>query len=83
MNSEELNKANDLSKQIEELENFMFWCSGKREGLRKYKAAVVKMKRKWLGGVESREYSVPERLQDKVVEAMEEELVLREELEAI
>ena len=84
MNSEELNKANDLSKQIKELEDFMFWCSGKREGFRKYPAAVVAMKRKWHGGVESQEYSMPERLQDKVIETIEGELaMLREELEAI
>lgn len=73
---EALKKANELTEKIEELEDFMFWCSGRREGFRRYPAAVVKVKRSWCGSIESREYKMPERLQEKVTQCIEEELDL-------
>lgn len=78
MTAEALKKANELTKKINELEDFMFWCSGRREGFRRYPAAAVKVKRRWCGGIESKEYEMPERLQEKVVQCIQEELDLLE-----
>ena len=84
MNLENLKRANELEAKIKELESFMFWCSGKRDGLRKYPVAILKLKRKWYGGVESKEYGLPIRLQERVSECVEEELkLLKHELEEV
>lgn len=84
MTDKVLEKANKLTDKINNLENFMFWCSGKREGLRKYPVSVIKIKRKWFGGVEKREYEVSMRLQEKISNCMQEELdLLKSEFEGL
>lgn len=81
MTEETYKKAGELLEEVRKLENFMFWCSGKREGSRKYKAQIVKLKRKWCGGVESEEYDLTERLQRKICQCVEEEIeTLKKEL---
>jgi len=71
-----LKRANELTLQIKELEDFMFWCSGKREGFRTYPMAVIGIKRRWHGGISSKEYEVTRRLQEKLVACIQEELDL-------
>ena len=84
MDAKALKRAKELEEEIGRLEDFMFWCSGKRKGLREYPVAIVKLKRKWLGGVKSTEYDLPERLQKCVSECVEEELkLLKKELEEL
>ena len=67
-------KAGELLEKIRKLENFMFWCSGKREGARKYKWVIVKLKRKWCGGVREEEFELTERLKEKICQCVEEEI---------
>ena len=76
MTEEEYKKAKELIKQKEELEGFMFWCSGMREVFRFYPAAIICLKRSWYGAIESREYKLSERLQKRIAEAVEEEITL-------
>lgn len=76
MTEETLKKAISLTKEIDTLECFMFWCSGKRTGLRRYPAALMKIKRSSLGGIESKEYELPARLQEKICDCIQEELDL-------
>lgn len=84
MTEEAFKKAESLREKIDELEEFMFWCSGKREGARKMPARVVVLKRKWTGGMKSKEFYIPERLQQKICDCVEEELEeLRKELESL
>lgn len=81
MTADTLKKANELRKEIERLEDFMFWCSGMRDGFRFYPAAIVKIKRKWCSGIEAKEYAMSTRLQEKVGQCVEEELeLLKQEL---
>lgn len=81
MTEKTLIKANELQQKIDCLENFMFWCSGRRDGSRTYPVAIMKLKRKWYGGVESKEYDVSARLRDKISKCVEDELeLLKQEL---
>ncbi|PYG86721.1 hypothetical protein LY28_02747 [Ruminiclostridium sufflavum DSM 19573] len=76
MTNETLIKAIELTESINELEDFMFWCSGKREVFRFYPASIIKIKRRWWCGVDSKEYELPKRLQEKIAEYIQEELNL-------
>ncbi|MDL2250471.1 hypothetical protein LJC51_07460 [Lachnospiraceae bacterium OttesenSCG-928-J05] len=76
MTKNEFEKAKELIKQKEELESFMFWCSGMREGFRFYPAAIICLKRRWYGAIESSEYKLSERLQKRIAEVVEEEITL-------
>ncbi len=75
-------KAGELLEKIRKLESFMFWCSGKREGARKYKWVIVKLKRKWCGGVSEEEFDLTDRLKVRICQCVEEEIeLLKKELE--
>ena len=76
MTNEAFKEAASLRDKISNLENFMFWCSGKRDIGRKYSASVIKLKRNWVGGVESKEYELPERLQKQISNCVQAELDL-------
>lgn len=84
MTEETFKKAESLREKIDILEDFMFWCSEKREGGRKIPARIVVLKRKWIGGMKSKDFYIPERLQQKICDCVEEELEeLRKELESL
>ena len=74
MTDEQYKKALELKREINKLEDFMFWCSGKRDTGRRYPTALIAIKRKWLGGVKSQEYDLPGRLQEEIVQCIENEL---------
>lgn len=77
-------KAGELLEKIRKLESFMWWCSGKREGGRKYRCAIVKLKRKWCGGVSEEEFELTDRLKMKICQCVEEEIeLLKKELEEL
>lgn len=81
MTDEQYKKAKELRTQISELEGFMFWCSGKRDIGRRYPTALIAIKRKWFGGVTSEEYNLTSRLQEQIVQCIENELdMLQKEL---
>lgn len=74
MTDEQYKRAVEIKREVNKLEDFMFWCSGKREGGRRYPTALIAIKRKWLGGVKSEEYSLSDRLQEEIVKCIENEL---------
>ena len=77
-------KAGELLEKIRKLESFMWWCSGKREGGRKYRWVIVKLKRKWCGGVSEEEFELTDRLKRKICQCVEEEIeLLQKELEEL
>ncbi|HJA66961.1 hypothetical protein [Dialister invisus] len=82
MTEEAFKKAERIKENIDELEDFMFWCSGRREGERKIPARIIVLKRKMIAGLKSKEFTLPERLQQRICDCVEEELKeLRKELE--
>lgn len=84
MTEEALKKAKRIKENIDELEDFMFWCSGRREGERKIPARIIVLKRKMIAGLRSEEFNLSERLQEKICDCVEEELKeLRKELESL
>lgn len=84
MNVKALNRAKELESEIGGLEDFMFWCSGRREGLRKYPNVVAILRRKCFGGIDRREYDLSKRLQERIFDCVEEELnLLKKELEEL
>lgn len=84
MTEEALKKAERIKEKIDELEDFMFWCSGRREGGRKIPARIVVLKRKMIGGLKSKEFNISDRLQQRICNCVEEELEeLRKELESL
>jgi hypothetical protein len=84
MTDEQYKRAVEIKREINKLESFMFWCSGKREGGRRYPTALIAIKRKWLGGVKSEEYDLPDRLQEQIIQCIENELdILNTELKEL
>lgn len=84
MTEEAFKKAERIKENIDELEDFMFWCSGRREGERKIPARIIVLKRKMIGGLKSKEFTISERLQQRICDCVEEELKeLRKELESL
>lgn len=77
-------KAGELLEKIRTLKNFMFWCSGRSGGGRKYKWVIVKLKRKWCGGVSEEEFDITDRLKEKICQCVEEEIeLLKKELDEL
>ena len=65
MTEEAFKKAERIKKNIDELEDFMFWCSGRREGERKIPAIIIVLKRRMIAGLKSKEFTLPEHEQYK------------------
>lgn len=76
MTEEAFKRAEQIRREIENLEDFMFWCSGKKEGERKLPTRIIVLKRAWIGGLRSSEYEIPdidkEEVRKKVQQAKEE-----------
>ena len=87
MTSESLRRANEIQSQINKLEDFMFWCSGSRDGCRTYPMSVFGVRRKWYGPIEEQEYkftSEMTELKGEIMDAFEREIArLREELDSL
>lgn len=84
MTEEAFKRAEQIRREIENLEDFMFWCSGKKEGERKLPTRIIVLKRAWIGGLRSSEYEIPERLQEKTCDCVQEEIErLKGELEKL
>lgn len=84
MTEEAFKKAERIKENIDELEDFMFWCSGRREGERKIPAIIIVLKRRMIAGLKSKEFTLPERLQQRICDCVEVELEeLRKELESL
>ena len=80
MTQQQYDKYTELKKEIEPLKDFLFWC-GKQyrcTSVSHYKTRILKKKfcvgRVGVGAIENTEVKLPDELQDRIIEVIEQDV---------